>query len=237
MTSRSARTCTCPARCGCGPRREACGTSPSTLAAGAQENAAAWAKLPPLEGANRFTGVKPGATDPGRGRRQGRPAAAGQPGIRQRPRDRLRRRFDLAVVHAGLRIGPQAILAADRALAGPQGPDGPGRRLGAAGQHAVLPRQSRRVHRRGPVAAERADRRRRIQGRDRQARQQADARRDDPQGRADGRFVPRDATARRLHDRGHGDAAGRAAGHGADPIHRLAAGPRIGQRLGRSRQP
>ena len=32
------------------------------LAAGAQENAAAWAKLPPLEGANRFTGVKPGAT-------------------------------------------------------------------------------------------------------------------------------------------------------------------------------
>ncbi len=33
-----------------------------TLAAGAQENAAAWAKLPPLEGANRFSGVKPSAT-------------------------------------------------------------------------------------------------------------------------------------------------------------------------------
>jgi len=32
------------------------------LAAGAQENAAAWAKLPPLEGANRFMGVKPSAT-------------------------------------------------------------------------------------------------------------------------------------------------------------------------------
>ena len=29
---------------------------------------------------------------------------------------------------------------------------------------------------------------------------------------------------------------GRAAGHGADPIHRLAAGPRIGQRLRRSRR-
>ncbi len=34
-----------------------------TLAAGAEENAAAWAKLPPLEGANKFTVVnKPGAT-------------------------------------------------------------------------------------------------------------------------------------------------------------------------------
>ncbi len=33
-----------------------------TLAAGAQENAAAWAKLPPLEGANKFAGVKDSAT-------------------------------------------------------------------------------------------------------------------------------------------------------------------------------
>jgi uncharacterized membrane protein len=32
-----------------------------TLAAGEKENAAAWAKLPPLEGANRFAGLKPGA--------------------------------------------------------------------------------------------------------------------------------------------------------------------------------
>ena len=36
-----------------------------------------------------------------------------------------------------------------------------GQRLGAAGQHPLLPRQSRGVHRRGPVAAERADHRRR----------------------------------------------------------------------------
>ena len=33
-----------------------------TLAAGAEENKAAWAKLPPLLGANRFDRVKPGAT-------------------------------------------------------------------------------------------------------------------------------------------------------------------------------
>jgi hypothetical protein len=32
------------------------------LAAGAEENAAAWAQLPPLEGANRFAGIKAGAT-------------------------------------------------------------------------------------------------------------------------------------------------------------------------------
>ena len=41
---------------------------------------------------------------------------------RRRPRDGLRRRFHLALVDARIRGGQQAILAADRALAGTQGP-------------------------------------------------------------------------------------------------------------------
>ena len=209
MTGRFARTCTCPVRYGWARRREACGTSSSPWPPGQQENAAAWARLPPLEGANRFTGVKPGATILAEADgKEHRPLLVSQEWGSGRviafAGDSTWRWVMRGFGSAHKRFWRQIVLwlARKDQMAGRQC-------LGAAGQHAVLPRQSRRVHRRGPVAAERADRRRRIQGRGPQARQQAVPRRDDPQRRAGGRFVPRDATARRLRDRGHGDAAGR----------------------------
>ena len=115
------------------------------LAGNRQENAALWAKLPPLEGANKFHDLAAGRRRAGR-RRPGQ-AAAGRPQLRRRPRDGLRRRFDLALVDARLRVGPQAILAADRPVAGAQGPGAGGQRLGPAGAAPLRAVAAGRVHR------------------------------------------------------------------------------------------
>ena len=73
------------------------------------------------------------------GRRRAGQAAAGRAELRRRAGDGLCRRFHLALVDARLRSGPQAVLAADRALAGQEGPGPGGQRLGPPGPSAGLP--------------------------------------------------------------------------------------------------
>ncbi len=104
----------------------------------------AWAKLPPLEGANLFRhqDLRPGAVvlaDTDGNNDNPNPLLVTQT-YRQGPRDRLRRRFDLALVDGRFPVDAQALLAADRALAGAEGPGTSGQRLGTAGQHPLLSR-------------------------------------------------------------------------------------------------
>ena len=108
---------------------------------------------------------------------RGRPgqAAAGRPQLRRRPGDGLRRRFHLALVDARIRIGLQAVLAADRALAGARRPGAGGQRLGPAAAAALCAVAAGGVHRRRHRAHRRAGRRRRLQGRDRLARRRPPA--------------------------------------------------------------
>ncbi len=112
---------------------------------------------------------------PGSRRRRagrGRPgqAAAGGPQLRRRPGDGLRRRFHLALVDAGIRAAVQAVLAADRPLAGAEGSGSGGAGLGSLGPAAVCAVGAGRVHRRRHHAQRRAGHRRPVQGRDRPAR-------------------------------------------------------------------
>ncbi len=102
-----------------------CGTSPWPWPPIRRESAAVWTKLPPLDGANKFLKLPARRRRPGRCRRRREQAPAGDAELRQRPRDGLRRRLDLALVDARLRVGPQTLLAAGRALAGPQGSSRP----------------------------------------------------------------------------------------------------------------
>ena len=110
------------------------------LAGNRQENAALWAEA---AAAGRGQQVpRPGPRRRSAGRRRLGQAAAGGPQFRRRPRAGLRRRFHLALVDAGIRVGLQALLAASRPLAGAKGPVAGGQRLDPAARSAALRRRS-----------------------------------------------------------------------------------------------
>ena len=167
-----------------------------------QKNLELWDRLPPLDGANRFGELKPGAVplavddrdDPllvsqsfGGGRVMAFAGDSTWHWWMQR-----------------LRAGPQTVLATNDPLAGPQGRRGRGQRVDPAGAAAARAGHAAGVHRRRAIADRRPGGRREVRGRGHVAR-----RRDAPvrlarRGETWTGVVRRDPRGRRLRRRRQG---------------------------------
>ena len=163
------------------------------LAGNRQENAALWAKLPPLEGANKFHDLAPGAVvlaDAGSDKPLLVAHNFGDGRVMAFAGDSTWRWWMHGYESAFKRFWRQIVLWLARKDQAQEG--NVWVRLAAAPLCALA---AGGVHGGGQLAHRRADRRRRVQGRNRFARRRPAAAGPGPPGRPDGRLVPRHADA------------------------------------------
>ena len=175
------------------------------LAGNRQENAALWAKLPPLEGANKFHDLAPGAVvlaDAGSDKPLLVTHNFGDGRVLAFAGDSTWHWWMQGYESAFKRFWRQVVLWLARKTS---------RRRATCGfgwAAAFRPVAAGGIHRGRHFAHRRTAWRRGLQGRDRAAERRAAARSAGAAGRPDGRLVPRHANPRRLHHRSLGHAEG-----------------------------